>query len=140
MKYLPTLEFKVRDYECDMQGVVNNGVYQNYLEHARHEFLHTQAINFAEVTAQGINLVVVRAELDYRDSLKSNDSFKVCSNLQRLSKLRFEFMQDIFRLADNKLMLQARIIGTSLNANGRPFAPAFLEDLLNESSPPDNHG
>ena len=133
MKYLHTIEFKVRDYECDMQGVVNNGVYQNYLEHARHEFLHTQAINFAEVTAQGINLVVVRAELDYRDSLKSNDWFKVCSNLQRLSKLRFEFSQDIFRLADNKLMLQARIIGTSLNAKGRPFAPAFLEGLFSES-------
>ena len=131
MEYTHTIEFKVRDYECDMQGVVNNGTYQNYLEHARHEFLQTQAINFAEVTAEGINLVVVRAELDYRDSLKSNDRFKVCSNLQRLSKLRFEFLQDIFRLADNKLMLQARIIGTSLNAKGRPFAPEFLEKLFN---------
>ena len=26
------LKFKVRDYECDMQGIVNNSVYQNYLE------------------------------------------------------------------------------------------------------------
>ena len=133
MGYLHTIEFKVRDYECDMQGVVNNGVYQNYLEHARHEFLHTQTISFADVTAQGINLVVVRAELDYRDSLRSNDEFRVCSNLQRLSKLRFEFMQDIFRLPDNKRMLQARIVGTSLNAKGRPFIPDFLEELLNDS-------
>ena len=135
MEYLHTIEFKVRDYECDMQGVVNNGVYQNYLEHARHEFLQTQAVNFAEVTAQGINLVVVRAELDYRDSLKSNDRFKVCSNLQRLSKLRFEFLQDIFRLSDSRLMLQARIIGTSINAKGRPFAPEFLEKLFDKSDP-----
>ena len=139
MDYLHTIEFKVRDYECDMQGVVNNGVYQNYLEHARHEFLQTQAVNFAEVTARGINLVVVRAELDYRGSLKSNDSFKVCSNLQRISKLRFVFLQDIFRLSDNKLMLQARIVGTSLNVKGRPFVPVFLEGLLNESNPLDNH-
>jgi len=32
------LEMRVRDYECDLQGVVNNAVYQNYLEHARHAF------------------------------------------------------------------------------------------------------
>ena len=34
-----TLEMAVRDYECDLQAVVNNAVYQNYLEHARHEYL-----------------------------------------------------------------------------------------------------
>ena len=73
MQYSHQLEFKVRDYECDLQGVVNNGVYQNYLEHARHEFLQSQGINFAEVTAQGIHLVVTRAELDYKNSLISND-------------------------------------------------------------------
>ena len=67
------LEFKVRDYECDMQGVVNNGVYQNYLEHARHELLQSRGVNFASVTAEGINLVVVRAELDYRKPLQANE-------------------------------------------------------------------
>lgn len=87
MEYTHRIEFKVRDYECDMQGVVNNGVYQNYLEHARHEFLKSKNIDFSEVTASGINLVVTRAELDYRDSLKSNDSFEVCSNVQKISRL-----------------------------------------------------
>ena len=124
------IEFNVRDYECDMQGVVNNGVYQNYLEHARHEFLRTRNIIFSEVTASGINLVVVRAELDYRDSLKSNDSFEVCSNVQKISRLRFEFLQDIYRLADNRLMLQARIIGTALNQRGKPFVADLLEKLF----------
>lgn len=132
MKYAHSLEFSVRDYECDMQGVVNNGVYQNYLEHARHEFLQSRGINFAEMTVKRINLVVVRAELDYRDSLRSNDRFIVRSNIQRISKLRFEFSQDIFRTPDQKLVLQARIIGTSLNHRGRPFVLHELSKLFDD--------
>ena len=132
MHYTHQLEFKVRDYECDMQGVVNNGVYQNYLEHARHEFLQSHGINFAEVTAAGINLVVTRAELDYKNSLVSNDLFVVRSLIRRVSRVRFEFQQDVFRLPDEKLMLAARITGTSLNQQGRPFVPEVLTDLFSD--------
>ena len=130
MDYSHSIEFKVRDYECDLQSVVNNGVYQNYLEHARHEYLQSKGINFAEMTAKGINLVVVRAELDYRDSLRPSDRFTVKSNLERLSKIRFLFKQDIFRLPDNKLMLEARITGTSVNAAGKPFVAEELLSLF----------
>ena len=133
MDYSHSIEFKVRDYECDMQGVVNNGVYQNYLEHARHEFLPTRGINFAEVTASGVNLVVIRAELDYRKSLVSNDRFIVRSLVRRVSPLRFEFQQDIYRLPDEVLMLSARIRGTSLNHKGRPFVAEELSRLFVDS-------
>jgi len=132
MHYTHQLEFKVRDYECDMQGVVNNGVYQNYLEHARHEFLQSHGINFAEVTAAGINLVVTRAELEYKNSLVSNDLFVVRSLIRQVSRVRFEFQQDLFRLPDEKLMLAARITGTSLNQQGRPFVPEVLADLFSD--------
>jgi acyl-CoA thioester hydrolase len=132
MQYAHQLEFKVRDYECDMQGVVNNGVYQNYLEHARHEFLQSRGINFAEVTAAGTNLVVTRAELDYKNSLVSNDLFVVRSLVRQVSRVRFEFQQDVFRLPDETLMLAARITGTSLNRQGRPFVPELLVQLFSE--------
>ena len=32
------IEMQVRDYECDIQGIVNNAVYQNYLEHTGMNF------------------------------------------------------------------------------------------------------
>ncbi len=133
MEYTHSLEFKVRDYECDLQGVVNNAVYQNYLEHARHELLLARGIDFAALTRVGINLVVVRAELDYRQSLGSGDRFVVRSRLERSSRLRFEFRQDIFRLPDERLMLSARIIGTSLDARGRPQLPDELAALFDET-------
>jgi acyl-CoA thioester hydrolase len=132
MNYSHRLEFKVRDYECDMQGVVNNAVYQNYLEHARHDFLLSKGINFAELTAKGIHLMVLRAELDYRQSLRSNDKFVVCSNIQQISKLRFAFLQDIYRDSDQQLMLQSRVIGTSINARGRPYVAAELGQLFDD--------
>jgi acyl-CoA thioester hydrolase len=133
MDYSHSIELKVRDYECDMQGVVNNSVYLNYLEHARHEFLLARGIHFAEITATGVNLVVIRAELDYRKSLVSNDTFIIRSLVRQISPLRFEFQQDIYRLPDESLMLSARIRGTSVNQKGRPFIPEILSRLFVDS-------
>ena len=130
MTYQHQIEMAVRDYECDMQGIVNNGVYQNYLEHARHEFLKSKGLNFAEITARKINLIVIRAELDYKNSLRSNDLFEVKSKLSRVSRLKFAFHQDIYRLPDQTLMLQAIITGTSVNDKGRPFMADELELLM----------
>lgn len=129
-KELFTLEFKVRDYECDMQGIVNNSVYQNYLEHARHEYLLAQGVDFAELTRQKIHLVVVRAELDYKLPLVSGDEFYVTVNVELSSRVRFDFVQNIYRKRDNKLMLAAKITGTSLNERGRPFVPEVIEQLF----------
>lgn len=130
MSDIHTQNFQVRDYECDLQGVVNNAVYQNYLEHARHELLRARGIDFAGMSAAGINLIVVRAELDYRKSLVSGDRFCVRSRMQQTSKLRFEFIQDIYRLPDETVIMNARIIGTALNERGRPFMPDWLQGLL----------
>lgn len=130
MDYQFRLDFKVRDYECDLQGVVNNSVYQNYLEHTRHEFLLASGIDFAELARQNINLVVVRAELDYKTPLTSGDEFWVGLNMQQSSKLRFDFLQDIYRKVDDRLALKARITGTALNERGRPFVPDMLSSVF----------
>lgn len=129
-EYAFKLNFSVRDYECDLQGIVNNAVYQNYLEHARHEFLKSKGIDFATFTEKGINLVVVRIELDYKHPLKSGNEFVVGLNFQKESPLRFAFYQDIYRLPDEKLVLQGKVIGTALNAKGRPEIPPEMEALI----------
>lgn len=129
MTELFRVDFKVRDYECDMQGIVNNAVYFNYLEHARHEYLLACGLDFAKLTQEKIHLVVVRSEMDYKASLQSGDSFVVTVQYQPISKLRFGFRQQVLRSKDGKLMLDALITGTALNEQGRPFAPEFISQL-----------
>jgi len=118
-----TLDFKVRDYEVDMEGVVNNSVYMNYLEHSRHEFLLTKNINFADCTQRGIILIVAKAVLEFKTPLRSGDEFWVGINCVPLSKVRIVFYQDIYRKSDNKLILKGEVTGTGLGKNGRPHIP-----------------
>ncbi len=125
MNYDYELEFKVRDYECDLQGIVNNSVYQNYLEHTRHEFLDEIGLNFKELYDKGIVAVVARADLAYKTPLKSNDRFVVKVRVEH-SGVKYIFNQDIYRLPDNKLCLKGVITTTSI-VNGRL---AVSEDIV----------
>lgn len=113
--------FEVRDYECDIQGIVNNAVYQNYLEHARHQFIKSRGLDFAEITAQGIYLVLIKAELDYIQSMRSGDKFYIQSSIERVSKLKLNFLQKVHRTDNDQLILSAKMTVTSTTKEGKPI-------------------
>lgn len=123
-----TLDIEVRDYECDMQGIVNNAVYQNYLEHARHTFIKDKGLDFAEITAQGIHLVVMRAELDYKAPLKSGMTMSISTQCERTSKFKITFHQQI--TTDSHVCMNAKFIVASINAQGRPILFDEAEELF----------
>ncbi len=130
--YLFTLPFDVRDYECDMEGIVNNAIYQNYLEHARHQFLKSRGIDFAELTRRGVHPVVVRAEIDYKRPLRSGDTFWVGMNLEVVSRLRFAFVQDIYLEPGSEQVLAARIIAAAVSETGKPLRPEDIHPGMSE--------
>jgi acyl-CoA thioester hydrolase len=124
-----SVEFIVRDYECDLQAVVNNANYQHYLEHARHEFLITKGINFVDLHNEGIDLIVTRVEIDYKYPLRSRDRFIVSVDIQREGNARLVFIQDIYRIPDEKLIVKARVTGVATK-NGRPVPPGKIVEQL----------
>ena len=124
------MELEVRDYECDLQGIVNNAVYLHYLEHTRHSFLRSEGIDFAALAASGVNLVVLRVEVDYKRSLRSGDRFVVSVDLERVSPLRMAFVQHIYRLPNMEAIVHARTVGTGIDDRGRPAVPEAIHQLL----------
>ena len=127
--YIYSLTFAVRDYECDIQGVVNNANYQHYLEHARHEFLISKGVSFAQLHEEGIDLTVIRVEIDYKYPLRSRDKFTVRLCLRREGNVRLVFVQDIFRQPDEKLIVRAKVTGVATK-NGKPVSPGKLIEQL----------
>jgi len=131
MLYNFELAFKVRDYECDLQGVVNNAVYQNYLEHTRHEFISSMGLDFAKLHDDGIDAMVIKIELEYKMPLRSGDEFVVRTATEREGSLKYIFLQDIYRKSDEKLMLKGKVTAVCVNAkSGRPMACAQLSDVF----------
>lgn len=125
-KYAFELKMKVRDYECDLQGVVNNSVYQNYLEHTRHEYMQSIGLDFADLFKRGIVAVVARVDIQYKQSLTSGDEF--ISKLYMIQEgIKYMFYQDIFRASDNKLCTKG-VITTVTVINGKL---AISDEIMN---------
>ena len=116
-KYIYELTLKVRDYECDLQGIVNNANYQHYLEHTRHEFLISVGLGFAALHEQGIDGVVARINIAFKTPLKSGDEF-VSRLYIKKEGIKYVFYQDIFRVGDNKVVVKATVDTVCL-VNGR---------------------
>lgn len=104
--YIFETEMEVRDYECDIQGIVNNANYLHYTEHTRHLYLMSLGVSFAKLHEQGVDPVVARMNLQYKTPLRSDDVF-VSKLGVRKEGLRYVFNQDIFRKSDGMLCLRA---------------------------------
>lgn len=131
-KYDFELRMKVRDYECDLQGIVNNANYQHYLEHTRHEFLQAEGISFAELHKQGIDPVVARISMQFKTPLTSGDEFVSRLRVEK-EGIKYVFHQEIYRLPDEKLSLRAQVETVCL-INGRLSTLDIFDELVKKSN------
>lgn len=107
--YVYQREDKVRDYECDLQGVVNNANYLHYMEHTRHEFLLSLGENFSDLHDRGMDLFVARIEIQLKHSLRSGDRYLSCLNASK-EGVKLVMSQDIYKLPEKNLFHVAQSI------------------------------
>ena len=107
-KYIFETEMEVRDYECDIEGIVNNANYLHYAEHTRHLFLKACGLSFAEMHQKGVDAVVARMNLQFKTPLTCDDEFVSRLGLHK-EGIRYVFNQDIYRASDEKLCFRGVI-------------------------------
>lgn len=117
MNYIFETKMQVRDYECDIEGIVNNANYVHYCEHTRHLFLQQCGLSFADMHAKGVDAVVARMTLQYKVPLRPDDEFWSRLNLKK-EGIKYVFYQDIYRALDEKLCFRGQIELVCL-VNGR---------------------
>ena len=92
-KYIYETRMEVRDYECDIQGIVNNANYLHYTEHTRHRFIRSLNISFSKLHDKGVDPVVARMNLEYKTPLTCDDEF-ISRLALRKEGIRYIFTHD----------------------------------------------
>lgn len=126
---LYTYNMRVRDYECDAQGIVNNANYQHYYEVVRHEFLENNGLNFYELHEKGIDAVVVSVYIRYKHSLRGSNDFICTVDSIEKEGIRYIFNQRIIRAKDNKVCSTAKI-EVACMVNGKVSKPYLFDEIL----------
>lgn len=129
--YIFELPLEVRDYECDLQGIVNNAVYQNYFEHTRHKFLLSKNISFSELHKKGIDAVVVKVEISFKHSLLPDTPF-ISKLYLKKEGVRYVFHQALFSTDNQTLFASARTETVILNQGKLGFTPE-LDAIVQEA-------
>lgn len=132
MEYTFETPVKVRDYECDAQGIVNNANYLHYLEVTRHDFCDMAGFSFRQMHETGLDPVVRKIEIEYITSLTMGDTMISKLRMERRGA-RFLFYQDIFNAATGAEVVKAIVTIVCLEngslSRGDKLAEAFKQYL-----------
>lgn len=127
---------KVRSYEIDYQGIVNNALYFHYFDQTRVEHLAALGVDWFKLHDKGIDAVLVHTDMSFKASLVMFDEFHVISTIERRGRLRLIFQQKIFRTSDDTLICEAiNTLACVSRITHKPIMPKEIEDLFRTDNP-----
>ena len=122
---------RVRSYECDSFGHVNNAVYLNYLEYGRMGVLDKAGFTLAKLKQMGVFIVVRRIEIDYKTPAREGDTLLIRTFLKEYHKMKGTFCQEICISPKGSLVARATVTWVFTDLDGALIPiPQFFRDAL----------
>jgi YbgC/YbaW family acyl-CoA thioester hydrolase len=109
MPSIYTTFHRVRSYELDSFGHVNNAIFLNYLEYARGEYLLQKGLSFQDFHRWNALPIVVQAEITYKSPATVHDFLEISGSISVWRKASFVLEYKILNQTTNRLSAKAKM-------------------------------
>ena len=124
-----TFEIRTRYGETDQMGVIYYGIYPQYLEVARVEWLRSLGISYKELEALGVMLPVVSLQINYKRPARYDELLSITLTLRERPTSKITFDYQIFN-EEKQLLAEANT--TLVFVNKETFKPIKCPDCILE--------
>lgn len=125
---------KVRTYECDIYGHVNNATFLNYCEAARIEFLNHLGYSLIDLRQKGWLLPIVKIVVDYKRPVFAEEKIKVTVSWKKRRQSSAIFEQEIIKEKSGEVAAKVVVtwVATDLKNNPVPVPKEMLDRIYKE--------
>ena len=125
----------VRSYELDSYNHVNNSVYQEYLEHARMDYLNQIGFRYKDFYEDGYFIIITHVDIFYKSPAVLNDKLTVETTVKNIKLVRGTFHQTI-KKEDGTVCVEADVDWACITKDGRPSK--IPDEYMLDALKPDN--
>jgi acyl-CoA thioester hydrolase len=111
------IEIRVRYQETDPMGFLHHAFYFTYFELGRTELLRAAGGNYRQMEADGLLVVVVKAECRYRRPAQYDDLLRLRTTIVRVTQAKIEHRYELFR--DNDCLAVGHVTLAVLDRAGK---------------------
>ncbi|MEJ8546975.1 YbgC/FadM family acyl-CoA thioesterase [Brevibacillus borstelensis] len=122
-----THRIRVRYSETDQMGVVYHANYLNWFEVGRTEFIRETGVTYRSLEEKGILLPVTDVSLSYKQPARYDDWVEIRTDLEELSMVRLTFSYEIYRVADEQLLVTGKTKHAFTTMEMKPIRLARVE-------------
>jgi acyl-CoA thioester hydrolase len=116
------LLLRVRFGECDMQGVVFNARYLDYVDIAITEYMRVIWGGIDDLLSRDIDYQVVRHSIDWKSSVRADEIIAIAMDTARIGTTSFTIRSEFRNFASGKLIARAESVYVHISAKQRTRA------------------